>query len=361
VHTGLINSTQYFYRVCSYHNSGAYLSAGVTASATPNNAFNVNSAASTGNTTATVTFSAAPVTSEAQTSGNYKIVAGAGVCADASVLTVSGAVLAGSVVTLTTAAQTASTSYKVCVTGVTRNSDAAALATNNANFTGTGAASFLLQEQFNYGVTGQDLTVATTNWTVHSGGTTNPIQYNTTPLTMSGYCGGGGSGAITFTTTGQDVNRTYTAQTSGAMYFAALVNFTSIGNTTGDYFLHIGNGTTNFYSRVYAKNNGSGGVNFGIGRTTDAAQYAPGTYATGTTYLLVGKTDAYGTSGNSFLYVLTAAVGTEPGSPDATSLTSATNIANYSAIFIRQGTAANMPAGKIGCITVGKSWAEIFQ
>ncbi len=139
VHTGLTNGTQYYYRVCSYHNTGAYLSTGLTAMATPTDAFNVNSAASTGNTTATVTFSAAPVTSEAQTSGNYKIVAGAGVCADAAVLTVSGAVLAGSVVTLTTAAQTASTSYKVCVTGVTRNSDAAALTTNNANFTGTGA------------------------------------------------------------------------------------------------------------------------------------------------------------------------------------------------------------------------------
>jgi hypothetical protein len=143
VHTGLTNGTQYYYRVCSYHNSGAYLSAGVTATATPTDAFNVNSAASTGNTTATVTFSAAPVTSEAQTSGNYKIVAGAGVCADASVLTVSGAVLAGSVVTLTTAAQTASTSYKVCVTGVTRNGDLAALTTAEATFTGTGAGSVI--------------------------------------------------------------------------------------------------------------------------------------------------------------------------------------------------------------------------
>jgi len=143
VDSTVVNGTQYAYRICANH-TGAYLSAGVTGTATPTNAFNVNSAASTGNTTATVTFSAAPVTAEAQTSGNYKIVAGAGVCADASVLTVSGAVLAGSVVTLTTAAQTGSTSYKVCVTGVTRNSDAAALTTNNANFTGTGAGASIV-------------------------------------------------------------------------------------------------------------------------------------------------------------------------------------------------------------------------
>ncbi|MFO1481612.1 MAG: lamin tail domain-containing protein, partial [Turneriella sp.] len=151
VHTTLLNGTQYFYRVCSTHNSGAYLSAGVTASATPTDAFNVNSAASTGNTTATVTFSAAPVTSEAQTAGNYKIVAGAGVCTDASALSVSAAVLAGNVVTLTTAAQTASTSCKVCVTGVTRNSDGATLTTNNANFTGTGAGSLVISQVYGGG------------------------------------------------------------------------------------------------------------------------------------------------------------------------------------------------------------------
>jgi hypothetical protein len=139
VDTGLTNGTQYFYRVCANHTAPAALSTGVTGSATPNNAFNVTAASSTSNTTVTVTFSAAPVTSEAQTAGNYKIVAGAGVCTDASVLSVSAAVLAGNVVTLTTAAQSA-VNYKVCVSNVTRNSDSATLTTNNATFTGTGAS-----------------------------------------------------------------------------------------------------------------------------------------------------------------------------------------------------------------------------
>lgn len=138
VHTGLTNGTQYFYRVCSFHNSGAYLSAGVTASATPNNAFNVTGAASTANTTATVTFSAAPNTAQAETAGNYKIVLGAGVCTDSAAISVSAASLSGSTVTLTTASQSA-VSYRVCVSNVTRNSDSATLTTNNLTFTGTAA------------------------------------------------------------------------------------------------------------------------------------------------------------------------------------------------------------------------------
>ncbi|AFM13892.1 beta strand repeat-containing protein [Turneriella parva] len=141
VHTGLTNGTQYYYRVCSTHNTGAYLSTGVTATATPSDAFNVNSAVSTGNTTATVTFSAAPNQAEAETPGNYEVVLAASSCGTGAVVAVSAASRAGSVVTLTTAAQTASTSYKVCVSGVTRSSDGALLATSPgvATFTGTGA------------------------------------------------------------------------------------------------------------------------------------------------------------------------------------------------------------------------------
>ena len=138
--TGLTNNTAYFYRICARHNSGAFYSTGATGSATPNNAFNVNSAASTANTTATVTFSAAPTAGTGATGSelttNYKIVAGAGVCTDSAAIAVSGALLAGSVVTLTTATQSA-VSYKVCVSNVTRNSDGATLSTTNASFTGT--------------------------------------------------------------------------------------------------------------------------------------------------------------------------------------------------------------------------------
>lgn len=266
-------------------------------------------------------------------------------------------------------ALTASTTYKIRVTTTVADASSNTLAAQFETATGfttaAGAATYLLQETFNYGSTsGLELqgtaAIPTSPWVFTGTNTTPVVQYTTSGLSMSGYCGGTANGAASFGASGQDVNRSYTSQTSGTMYFAALVNLSAVQNA-GDYFMHIGNGSSNFYARVFARNNGSGGINFGISRTTDTVQYASGTYATGTTYLVVGKSDAYGTSGNTFLYILTAAAGTEPGSPDATSLTSATNIASYDRVYIRQGNASNAATGRIGCITVGKTWSSLFE
>jgi hypothetical protein len=87
--------------------------------------FIVTVAASTNDVTATVTFSDAPNATQANDFTHYAIAG----------LTVSAASLSGNVVTLTTTTQTA-TSFTVTVTGVTRASDTAALATNAATFTG---------------------------------------------------------------------------------------------------------------------------------------------------------------------------------------------------------------------------------
>lgn len=96
----------------------------------------VSASAGSNATTITVTFNAAPNTVQAQTSGNYCIaLASAGNCSSPQ-LTVSAAVLAGSTVTLTTTAQTASAAYTVYVTGVTLAASGGALSTNSANFTG---------------------------------------------------------------------------------------------------------------------------------------------------------------------------------------------------------------------------------
>jgi hypothetical protein len=92
-------------------------------------AFAITSAASTGDTTATITYDEEPNPTQATTKTNYAITGG---------LTVSGATIVGNVVTLTTSVQSA-TSYTVTVTGVTRASDASALITNTADFTGRNA------------------------------------------------------------------------------------------------------------------------------------------------------------------------------------------------------------------------------
>lgn len=98
-----------------------------TAMFTGRTPFAVASAASTSNTTMTVTFSDPPDMTLAMTLGNYTV----------SGLTLSGTPsLSGSTVTLTTASQSA-TSYTVQVANVTRASDMEPLDTSSATFTGT--------------------------------------------------------------------------------------------------------------------------------------------------------------------------------------------------------------------------------
>lgn len=326
-------------------------------------------------TTIAVTFSEAMSTGTvtAQTSagactGSVQVSTAANNFSSCIAMTTSAPTFSGgnTIATLTPGvALTASTTYKIRVTTTVQDVAGNALATQFETATGfttnAGTPTYLLQESFNYGGTGADLTTATTNWTVHSGGTTNPVQYNTTPLTMSGYCSGGGIGAATFTTTGQDVNRTFTTQTSTTVYVAALVNLTSIGNTTGDYFFHTGNGTGNFFGRVYVRNNGSGGVNFGITKSgaIGTVIWSATTFSTATTYLVVIKANANGTTGSADLFVLTASTGTEPAA--TATATDTSTITNNAGVYIRQGTTANMPAGKIGCITVGSTWASLFE
>jgi hypothetical protein len=91
--------------------------------------FAITAAASTSDTTVTITYNEPPNATEATTKTSYAISGG---------LTVSGATIVGNVVTLTTSVQS-STSYMVTVSGVTRASDASALITDTANFTGRNA------------------------------------------------------------------------------------------------------------------------------------------------------------------------------------------------------------------------------
>lgn len=90
------------------------------------NAFDVASAATVDATHVSVVFDAAPAPTQATTAANYTIPG----------LSVTAASLAGSTVTLTTSVQRA-ISYTVTVANVTRASDAEALTTTSAAFTGT--------------------------------------------------------------------------------------------------------------------------------------------------------------------------------------------------------------------------------
>src|SRR5690606_32616580 len=94
-------------------------------------------------------------------------------------------------------------------------------------------------------------------WTSHSGGTTQAIN-TTTGLTFPGYIGSGIGGAAHLDANGQDVNRTFASQNSGAVY-ASFILQTSSPNAAG-YFFHWGPSATatTFHTRVYLNASGTG-------------------------------------------------------------------------------------------------------
>jgi hypothetical protein len=220
----------------------------------------------------------------------------------------------------------------------------------------TTAVSFgqaLVAEDFDYGASSGDLTaVSSGTWVNHSG--TTVVAYATTGLTMAGYPSSGVGGSAMISPSGsEDVNRTFTAQTSGNVYGSALVSISAVGS--GDYFIHLKDTGNNFRARVGAKDDGSGKILFGIGAVSSTLTYGTSVFDLDTTYLLVFSYNI--DNGESKLYVLTAVTSTEPTAAEATN--SGTAGTEISSVAMRQ--ASNIPSASIDGIRVALNWSDIMS
>ncbi|MCS7227244.1 MAG: hypothetical protein NZ821_09670, partial [Gloeomargarita sp. SKYB31] len=221
-------------------------------------------------------------------------------------------------------------------------------------------STLLLQENFDYGSTPGNLTaVSGGNWVAHSGAGSGPVQYITAGLSMPKYgsSGIGGAAAISVSAS-EDVWRSFMTQTSGAIYYAALVRVVT-ATTTGDYFLHLmgPEATPSHRARIYVRDT-NGNLRFGLGSagttTPTTPYYSNDNFSYNTTYLVVAKYDI--TNRQALLYVLTTAIPNEPGSP-LLSMALATYPA-VQGVGIRQGT--NSPAVIIDGIRVATTWADVI-
>jgi hypothetical protein len=210
----------------------------------------------------------------------------------------------------------------------------------------------VLEENFDYGMTGGDLTAVSGGaWVQHSG-SSGPVQYVATPsLTMAGYPSSGIGGHVAFSGTSQDVNRSFSTVSTGTVYGSALVNVVSAGS--GNYFMHF-NASGGFRARVAARDDGMGGVQFGIG-ASGAQTYGTTSYSLNTTYLLVFSYEI--ATGVANLHVLSAVTPTEPAMPEATN-TGSTGT-SITAIAFRQSS--NIPSVLIDGVRVAESWTEIMN
>ncbi|MFZ9938940.1 MAG: T9SS type A sorting domain-containing protein [Bacteroidia bacterium] len=147
------------------------------------------------------------------------------------------------------------------------------------------------------------------NWSVHSGGTTNPITVTGTGLSFpqSAYYGSNIGGAAQVVNTGADENRNFTNWIdSGAVYASFMLRGNAVNSNSRGYFLHLAeydsaanpvfsNVSSNFRGRTYITQ-GSTAATFRLGLTFNSAT-VPSTAGvdvtsdldTGATYLVVLK------------------------------------------------------------------------
>lgn len=219
--------------------------------------------------------------------------------------------------------------------------------------TGASFGQALVAEDFDYGASSGDLTaVSSGTWVNHSG--TAVVAYTTTGLTMAGYPSSGVGGSAMISPSGsEDVNRTFTAQTSGNVYGSALVSISAVNS--GNYFIHLKDTGNNFRARVGAKDDGSGKILFGIGAVSSTLTYGTSVFDLDTTYLLVFSYNI--DTGESKLYVLTAVTSTEPTAAEATNTgTAGTEI---SSVAMRQSS--GIPSTSIDGIRVALNWSDIMS
>lgn len=231
--------------------------------------------------------------------------------------------------------------------------------TQNVAVAGSGiceSAAFPFVEDFNY----TPALLSNYCWTVHSTGT-NPITVASNPISYTGYASSGIGNAVTLANTGEDINRTFTAQTSGTIYAAFMVNVTS-ATTTGDYFFHLAPNiiSTTFRGRVFAKKDASNNLLFGVSQNGTAV-YSTVPYALNTTYLVVLKYIINSGASNDVaeLYINPLLHRSEPSTGWLVNTDTPNDPTDIGSVALRQGNSSNAPAVVMDGIRISNNWADI--
>ena len=139
----------------------------------------------------------------------------------------------------------------------------------------TAQGQVLLEENFEY-TAGTNLT--SNGWTAHDAEGTNPILVSPAGLAYGGYLSSGiGDAASLGSAGGEDVNRGFSAVSSGSIYVSFMISISS-AKTGGDYFFHLRSGNSQ-YVRVFVKRDASNNLAFGLAKFTEGEVYTGFDYA----------------------------------------------------------------------------------
>lgn len=211
-----------------------------------------------------------------------------------------------------------------------------------------------LVEHFDYAV--GSVTTNGAGW-VNTSGTAGQVTVENGNLTYTGYEMPATGRSITITPTeSEDVRLVFPNVTSGKVYASCLINV-SASTVAGDYFLHLGNGTGNFTSRVYAKQDGAGYA-LAIGKTAVGSTYSS-TLNYNQTYLIVLGYEIIGAVASDDvvrLWINPDLSGAEPSS--TLSYTAQNDVATgtINGFYVRQST--TIPTATIDAIRISTNWAD---
>lgn len=223
-----------------------------------------------------------------------------------------------------------------------------------------GQTQMLLEENFSYTV---GTALNANGWSTHSANA-NVITVTAPTISYPGYLSSGIGNEVTLISgmTGEDVNKGFTAQTSGSVYVGFLVNVTS-ASTGGDYFFHLGPATigTTFRGRVFVKKDASDNLAFGISHTSSSTvAYTGFDYSMATTYLIVVKyTFVSGTANDIAAIFINPVLGAAEPTPTVVNTDTPSDPSDIGCVALRQGSTATTPGLYLDGIRVGTSWVDV--
>lgn len=225
---------------------------------------------------------------------------------------------------------------------------------------GWGQVTLPHHDPFNYTV-GQSLTVQS-GWTLVNTSTAD-LLIASGNLSYTGLPTSTGN-KIAFGSTGEDVAKAFTQQTSGTVYFSFIINVTSLGslNTTGGYFLAFNEGTTTTYGgSIWLRQDGTG-YDIGINPRTTAANtvWSSGTTTVNTNILVVVAYQIVSGVTNDVvsLWINPSLGGSQPAAT-LTGTNTLTDLANLNRVLIRQDAATSTPNIEIDELRIGTTWASV--
>ncbi|MBK7212173.1 MAG: T9SS type A sorting domain-containing protein [Bacteroidales bacterium] len=207
-------------------------------------------------------------------------------------------------------------------------------------------------------------TLVSNGWAVTGTAATPTVNVSASSIAYPGYLSSGIGNEAALAISGEDVNHTFTSQTSGVVYASCLINVTS-ATLTGDYFFHLGASTigSTYHGRVFVKRDGSNNLAFGISRAgaIGTAVFSGFTYSLNTTYLLVLKYTivAGATNDLAAIYINPSLNSAEPGTGWISSTDTPADLANIGTVALRQGSSSNAAALKVDGVRVATVWSDI--